>query len=656
MSLVLTAILACVFLPEAEAASGPGAPIGLSVTGGSQWQSRNGFDLTWTNPIEQGSGIRDAELTMIDLANPAAGTWSQHKPTGIERVNLPHRGEFRAEVRLRDRTDNLGPPASVLVRFDDARPGNVSLEAPPGWISADEFPYEQEIGLAYPGGPSGIAGYAATVSGSQSDRPCASGVCLPGELSLASGADDRVLSIDRLTEGVHWVSAVGVSGAGLASTVPGTERLRVDKTDPVTVVSGVPAGWVRGPVELDVSASDAASGMVAKPDVDDGDPLTVIRAGKDPAHVVRGNKADLTVSQEGITRVRFWARDLAGNSNDGGLAENGEVHDLPGEAIVKIDRRSPVVKLIAERQPEDPELLRAIVRDEGSGVGSGTIGFRMIPTSGEFEELNTTTEGPVLTARLPSDELAPGRYEIRAEATDHAGNRGISTDVEKGLVLDLPVKKPSRVTWRFAGESAAADRIRLESRRPVRITGKVWDATGGLADIPVLIEQDFAPGSPRPRTVEVVRTKGSGRFTMRLAPGPSRTVNVRFAGTRVTQPSVGRELNVRSTDRVRFQVNPALVVNGDMTRMSGRITGIGAPRPAGGKLLAIQYFDPSRDRWRPVEVIRTDPRGRFRYRYRFRTIAYAQKILFRAVSLPEAGWPFETSISPRRPVIVYPSR
>jgi hypothetical protein len=89
--------------------------------------------------------------------------------------------------------------------------------------------------------------------------------------------------------------------------------------------------------------------------------------------------------------------------------------------------------------------------------------------------------------------------------------------------------------------------------------------------------------------------------------------------------------------------------------MTGAVRGKGAIQPAAGKLVAIQYFDPGRSIWRPVEVIRTGRSGRFRYSYRFRTIAYAQRILFRATSLSEAGWPYLPSTSTPKSVIVYPA-
>ncbi|HTU15573.1 MAG TPA: hypothetical protein VMF31_10270 [Solirubrobacterales bacterium] len=658
---LLALVLLTVVSPaDARGTAPPEPPFGLRVTGDSYWQSRNGIEVTWVNPAEAGAGLKEAELTIVDLADGSAGSPSLHsirRGPRIGEINLPHRGEFRIEVRLRDMLGNFSLPESTWIGFDDSRPSDVSPEAATGWLSADEFPYEMEIERAQAAGPSGISGYAVSISGNQAARPCPAGSCLRGELSLSSGADARTVTIDRLGEGVHWVSAVGVSGAGLASAVPGEERLRVDRTEPVSTVEGVPQGWARGPVEIEVVATDSGSGMVAKPASDNGDPVTVIRAGGDPALVSRGDRATLRISGEGATRVRYWARDLAGNANDGGLAGNGEVHGLPGEATVRIDRRSPVVSVVEERDPEDPELLRATVRDTGSGVESGTIAFRAREDSGEFRPLETSLRGDEMSARLPSDELPPGSYEIRAEAFDRAGNRGLSDDVRNNPVLKIPLKRPTAVSVRFTGRPAAAADLRVESRRDVRISGRVSGARGAsFAGVPVLVEQEYAPGSPRKRTVDTVLVDRGGRFSAVLAAGPSRKVRLRFTGTRIDRPSMSRKLTVRAADRVRFRVSPDLLLNGGTATMSGRVSGRGVPPPADGKLLAIQYFDPSRDRWRPVEVIRTDPRGRFEYRYRFRTIAYAQKILFRAVSLPEAGWPFESTRSRHRRVIVYPSR
>ena len=88
--------------------------------------------------------------------------------------------------------------------------------------------------------------------------------------------------------------------------------------------------------------------------------------------------------------------------------------------------------------------------------------------------------------------------------------------------------------------------------------------------------------------------------------------------------------------------------------MWGRVSGPGFGPAGNGKGVVIQYFDPSRRRWRPVEVLGCGGDGRFRFGYRFTTITSPQRILFRAASLAESGWPFRPSASRRIAVVVRP--
>lgn len=658
LALVVAATLAAGWPAAAATAAPPGPPDQLSVDEGSAWRADNPFTVRWNNPAETGSGIVRARYRVLANGTGTEVATGTAQLSGARNFSLsaPGPGAYTVEVRLEDSSGSIGAAATTQIRFDDERPGTVEPEAAGGWLSDDEFPYEQRVGLAEPEGPSGIAGYAVAVSAANAVHPCPLGSCSPAQISFTGAPGDQSLSIQGLAEGSHWVSAVAVSGAGLASAEPRQIRLRVDRTAPASTIHGVPPGWVREPVGLEVTATDPASGMEAKPGADDGEPVTVIRAEGKPARVFPGDSADLMVDEEGVTRVQYWARDLAGNMNDGGLTEAGNVHDAPGEALVRIDRRAPIVTINGPRDPSDPELVTAKVRDTASGPAEGTISFRKKGDTGEFTRLATAVGGDTLTARLPSDELPRGRYEIRAEATDRAGNTGVSTDLGEPLILTLPLKVATKVTIGFARTAGRADRSRMKQGVPMRIRGRVETAGGEIfAGVPVVIEQKFDPGSRRRNARRTVITDRAGRFKASLGAGPSRAVRARFGGTRTAQPATSRELEVIARDRVRFRVNPGLLVNGGAATMAGRVTGRGAPQPAGGKLVAIQYFDPSRNRWRPVEVIRADRHGKFRYRYRFRTIAYAQKILFRAVSLPEAGWPFETTASKRRPVIVYPS-
>jgi hypothetical protein len=176
-----------------------------------------------------------------------------------------------------------------------------------------------------------------------------------------------------------------------------------------------------------------------------------------------------------------------------------------------------------------------------------------------------------------------------------------------------------------------------------------------MAGADLVLEQTFAAGSRRQESLTPLTSDGAGRFAVTLRPGPRRKVRVLYAGTKLDARAASREIAVAFRDRTTFRLSPGALRNGGRVRMRGKVAGRGAVLPAGGKLVAIQFFDPSRSRWRPVEVLRAGRAGRFSYSYRFRTITSAQRIKFRAVSLPEAGWPYLPSTSVFRSVIVYPA-
>jgi len=429
---------------------------------------------------------------------------------------------------------------------------------------------------------------------------------------------------------------------------------RVDKTEPSTTLSGIPQGWSKYPVTVSAVASDYGSGMIAQPGTDDGFPVTVIRAGDNPAFVSPGPSATFTIADQGVTRVDYWARDLAGNVNDGAITSDGDSHQRPGETVVKIDRKPPSVEVETLSDPQDPELVKARVSDSDSGIASGSIGYRRAGDT-EFTDLETRRDGSTLLARIPSDDLPAGTYEVRAKAVDLAGNEATSAETGQVAQLNLPLKRSTRISFGFSGKSMGLHRVKVRHGQSVRVNGEINGQDGeGLAGMKLLVEQSFEKGSKNETGLDSIESGPGGRFTVLVKAGPSRMVRIRFVGTRSQQPATSQELWTVFRDRITFRVTPGVLRNGGTVRMTGMVRGKGAARPERGKLVAIQYFDPARSRWRPVEVLRCNRRGRFSYSYRFRTISYTQKILFRAVSLPEAGWPFKPSTSKRRSVIVYP--
>jgi hypothetical protein len=639
--------------------SAPLAPSGLAVEGGSDWRASNGFELSWQTPSGQDSPIVSAEYRVVDINSGLQveeGSVQGEGLTSIGPIEVPAPGEFRVEVRLRDQAGNLGAPADAVIRFDDSPPGDVGPEQPGGWISDDELPLEQPIERAVAGGPSGIEGYAIAVDSSGPSRPCATDVCSPAELALSSGPDSRTVRISNLTEGNHWVSAVAASGARLSSRRPGSTLLKVDRTDPETSVSGIPDGWVNQPVTVTAEASDALSGMDAEPGTDDGEPMVVIAAEGHSPFESPGHRSSFTLAAEGISTVRYWAMDLAGNVNDGRIGPDGVRHDSPESTSVRIDMTPPEMSFLAG-DPDQPELVAVDVSDSLSGVQSARVELRRLGQGGPFIPLRSRLADGLLQARVPSDDLPAGTYEVRASAIDRAGNSAASVSREDGsaMILNLPLKRPVTVSLRSPSRGTGTKSLTLAYGQRPRLAGRVSRPGGtGIPGARLILEQRFEAGSRVGLTTSSIRADGTGRFAVSLKPGPGRLVRVLYRGSDLDTRAASRRLAISFRDRTTLNLSPGVLRNGSLATMRGVVKGRAAIQPAGGKLVAIEFYDPGRRRWRPVEVLRADRRGRFRYSYRFRTITSAQRILFRAASLPEAGWPYRPSTSKPKSVIVYP--
>jgi hypothetical protein len=321
--------------------------------------------------------------------------------------------------------------------------------------------------------------------------------------------------------------------------------------------------------------------------------------------------------------------------------------------VVRIDTTPPQVAFDPNRDPENPELVRVSAEDTDSGVGSASVEIRPAGSAARFTVLRTIGEDGQYQARVPSEDLAAGVYELRATATDKAGNITTGDETLTGgpVILKLPLKQPAILTSNLA-KGKLVRRVRYGSRQYVE--GRLTSGGIALPNQTVQIIETYLAGSRGGPAVHELTTDGDGRFRFRLPVGPSRSVETAFAGTPKLSRASGPALRLNVKGQVRLRIKPRKLYNGGAVRMKGSVGFKGALAPARGKLVAIQFFDPSRHKWRPVEVLRTNRRGRFHYTYRFRTISSAQRIIFRASALPEAGWPYLPSTSKPRSVIVYP--
>jgi hypothetical protein len=617
----------------------PPPPIDFRTDTDGSWSADPEVGVMWDSTGDPGSGLSTVRWRLVEAGTERqVATGSAPGTARSTTIRVPEPGDYLLETRFADQAGNVGSPAVARVRFDDIPPPSAAPVPPGGWLSRDELPLPARVDPVAPAGPSGIRGYSVVASDGGPLAPCRSTVCDRSELTIEELHTGAVPVVAGLREGVNWISSVAVSGAWLPSRVPLSTRVMVDRTYPETTVSGIPDGWSRGPVEAVVRSTDGLSGMEPDPD-DDGRPVTVIEAeGHEPVSAT-GDRAAITIEREGVTLVRFHARDLAGNANDGRLAADGERHAPPGFARVMVDRTAPSLRFLGRPDPARPEAVRFEVGDPVSGVGDSEVAIRPADSPGEQVPIGSTLEDGLLEAEVPSDDLPPGRYELIALATDRAGNRGTSGAVS----LSLPLKTPVSIALsrRPSDRRILAGSVRIGDHRP-----------GSRLDL--VVEESFAPATGLEARRRTIRSAADGSFAFPVERGPGRSVRVLFEGTATAARSSSRVVRIVDRDRVTFSVANRSARNGRTLRMWGRVSGPGFGPAGHGKGVVIQYFDPSRRRWRPVEVLGCGGDGRFRFGYRFTTITSPQRILFRAASLAESGWPFRPSASRRIAVLVRP--
>ena len=490
--------------------------------------------------------------------------------------------------------------------------------------------------------PSGLRGYAVSVDDAAGGEPCAaSDRCSDSETDL-HGAGNDSFSIADLPEGTSYVHAVAVSGAGMRSAATGNAVIRVDKTDPVVNLSGAPPGWSNRPVTLRATAIDGGSGM--QPGEGGVSPFTAIQVDGDRPVVVAGDSATAGLFAEGTHSVAYYARDLAGNVDDGGAA-NGIADAPPGTATVRIDRTPPRISFANSQDPLEPESIRARVDDSLSGPdpSRGWIGIRRAGSGDAFAPLPATPAGGgELRAHWDSDAYPAGSYEFEAVGYDLAGNAAVASRRADGapMTLSNPLKTPTAVSAAFGGSPAA--RRTVPYGRRVLLSGRLQDGAGSpLGGRPVRVIEDFAAGSSPSRT-STVSTDASGAFAFRLPPGPSREVRVAFAGSPTLTRSNSRPLDLRVRSVVRLHASASVArIGGGPLVFSGQVAAAPGTIPAAGKSVELQFRVAGLP-WSEFRTVQTDRHGRFRYAYRFSDDdSRGARFQFRAYVSRQDGWPYE---------------
>jgi hypothetical protein len=385
--------------------------------------------------------------------------------------------------------------------------------------------------------------------------------------------------------------------------------------------------------------------------------FTAIRVDDAVPTVATGDTVRATVIGEGVHTVAYYARDAAGNVNDGATV-NSEQNRPPDVAQVRIDHTAPRVEFANAQDPLAPELVAARIHDPLSGPSAtrGSIGVRRAGSGDAFEPLPTQPTPTGLRARWDSDAYPRGDYEFRATGFDAAGNAATTTSRANGtaLVLSNPIKATTALSAGFG----TAERIgslgwRRSDRlvpfgRGARFSGRL--TTGlrtPLGGALVLVVERFGA---RER-VSPVRTGEGGYFSILLAPGESRVVQAIFDGAPMLTRAASRALRLAVRGEVTLRVSSSVaVVGGRPVVFRCRVSADPGEIPAEGKSVELQFRLPGLP-WRVFRTVRTDRRGRFRYAYRFSDDdSRGVRFRFRAHLPAQGDWPYEPGSS--KPVAV----
>jgi hypothetical protein len=649
--------LAALLICAATAVAAPPPPAELEVQGGEDaWHAAQTFRLRWQDP----AGVAAVHYRVRDpLGAVVVGERRLGWAASELDVQVPDvAGAYLAEVWLEDAGGAQGAAAEARLRFDDSRPGSVEPQIAGAWIGRTAFPLTVRIG--HPAGEpvSGIRGYAVSVGSAPGLEPCADpDRCSDAETNLQGGAANDAFTIAGLPEGTSYLGAVAVSGSGMHSATTGRVVLRVDKTDPVTRLAGAPAGWVDHAVTLTATATDPGPGSGMAADGRAPAPYTAIRIDGGTPIAAAGDSVAAQAIAEGVHTIAYYARDLAGNVDDGGES-NGVPNPPPATTQVRIDRTAPTVAFLNAQDPLDPELIRARIADPLSGPDSarGWIGVRRAGSGDPFLPLAAAPAAAgELRARWDSDAYPPGEYEFEATGYDRAGNETVTRLRADGAAMDLtnPLKTATSLVAGFGGKAlAGGSRRTAPYGRTVTLSGRLTGGGGDpLPSMPVRIVERFAGRATAAQRVSTAWSDAEGRFSIRLAPGPDREVTAAFDGSPTLTRASGRplRLTVRTGIRLRASSTVAKVGGGPLVFRGGVAAAPGTIPPSGVSV-QLQFRLPGLP-WSEFRTIQTDRRGHFRYAYRFSDDdSRGTTFQFRAYAPAQDGWPYEPAGS--LPVVV----
>jgi hypothetical protein len=442
-------------------------------------------------------------------------------------------------------------------------------------------------------------------------------------------------------------------------------RITVRDSTPPTVSAGgelVAGGWLRGVQGLTVQGLDVGGGLRQLRATANGQ---VVGSAVYPCSLIASSLVTRFMPCEGSQELQVAGIGTAsapfhnGNNTVQVCAWDLGTVESPNSSCrtytVKVDNLQPEGGFRSSLDPNDPELIRAPVSDGHSGVVAGQIHYRPVG-SGGWIGLPTQLVGGELRAGIDSVGLPSGNYEFKLEVADAAGNEAVSKLREDGspMVLAFPLKTATELSAALPGGSGTQA---VPYKQASKVFGHLLTAAGQpIAGADVRVTERFDSGSLIDKRVRVVRTNADGRYGSALPGGPSRRIDVAYAGSKryAAGERSGLDLDVES--KARFRTSKRKVKAGKRVRFRGSVRRDFAAIPAGGKLIELQVKEGA-GRWGTIrEAFPTRATGHYKLRHRFKRFYLEPTTFkFRVKVTKEQGWPYTAPVRSRaRKVTIVP--
>lgn len=352
--------------------------------------------------------------------------------------------------------------------------------------------------------------------------------------------------------------------------------------------------------------------------------------------------------------VYLYAADLTLEQTSGPSASNvsGELTAAPavrGTSDVAFDASDPGAGVYQAVFTVDGTVVQRTVVDENGGRCVNVGGT----SDGAPAFLHLQPCKPSVSVDVPFDttRVGDGAHHLVVSVTDAAGNSAPVLDREITVANPPPAGAPNganasaQATLVAAWTGSRKARITSAYGRSAHTIAGRLTAPGGapIAGARIDCTATSASQGAKPIAIACPHTGQDGRFSVRV-PGDagSRAIRLAYrAHLGDALPAATRTLGLTVRAGVRLRVTPRVTSVGNTIHFTGML--LGGPVPRGGKQLVLEARSPGGP-WIEFDVVRSDPRGRYRDSYTFKfpgPVDYR----FRALSESEADYPYATGAS-----------